>query len=321
MSHPPLKGVSLKGLEVFEMLARTGSVAQTADALGLSRPAVSQQCKNLDEALGAQLLDHRTRPMQLTPAGRVFLRRVEKALAALRAGQRDLTALDLSGLSALRLGVIEDFENDVTPRLTERLAESMLHCSFRLRTAASHVLHDLLHRRGLDMAICAAIPQPPSYILSYPLLDDPYVLAVPRGTDVSCGLEGLAQMPFIRRDSDQLMGQQIDEYLATEGVKPPQRFELDSNQSISALVAGGVGWTISTHQSLMRAGRFAGQIEMHDLPGKQISRQIALYASDDWHSDLPGGIADLARDLIEQQVVASSVEVGIASTRKIKMLR
>ena len=33
MSHPPLIGVSLKGLEVFEMLARTGSVAQTADAL------------------------------------------------------------------------------------------------------------------------------------------------------------------------------------------------------------------------------------------------------------------------------------------------
>jgi hypothetical protein len=47
MPAPLPKGVTLRGLEVFESLARTGSVAATATELGLSAPAVSQQMKNL----------------------------------------------------------------------------------------------------------------------------------------------------------------------------------------------------------------------------------------------------------------------------------
>jgi DNA-binding transcriptional LysR family regulator len=86
MPAPLPKGVTLRGLEVFESLARTGSVAATANELGLSAPAVSQQMKNLAAALGAELLDNSRRPMTLTPAGRVFLDRTEKALDSLRSG-------------------------------------------------------------------------------------------------------------------------------------------------------------------------------------------------------------------------------------------
>jgi molybdenum-dependent DNA-binding transcriptional regulator ModE len=52
------KGVTLRGLEVFEALARTGSVAQASDLTGLSQPAVSQQMRNLETALGIDLVDH-----------------------------------------------------------------------------------------------------------------------------------------------------------------------------------------------------------------------------------------------------------------------
>ena len=59
----------------------------------------------------------------------------KEALRALRAGQRDLKALDLSDLSSLSLGVIEDFENEVTPLLATRLAEAISHCEFVLQPA------------------------------------------------------------------------------------------------------------------------------------------------------------------------------------------
>ena len=45
------KGVTLRGLEVFEALASSGSVAQTAKMTGLSQPAVSQQLSKLEDAL------------------------------------------------------------------------------------------------------------------------------------------------------------------------------------------------------------------------------------------------------------------------------
>jgi DNA-binding transcriptional LysR family regulator len=308
MPAPHLKGLTLRGLEVFTSLARTGSVAATAAELGLSAPAVSQQMKNLSHAMGVELLDHSRRPMTPTPAGRLFLQRAEAALDLLRAGQRDLTALDLSGLSALSLGVIEDFENEVTPALALRLAEAMSRCAFRLRTGASHSLTAMLDERRLDLAICALPGNAPQGTVSHPLVRDPYILAVPRGTRIGGGLAELADLAFLRRDVDQVMGRQIEAWMARAGVDPPARFEIDSNQSISALVASGSGWTITTPLSLLRAGRFAGGIDAHPLPGEPVSRHIALLAADDWAGPIPVQIATLARELIAEHFLAPGLE-------------
>ena len=300
MPTPLTKGLTLKGLEVFETLARTGSVAATANEMGMSAPAVSQQMKNLTAALGTELVDHSRRPMTITPAGRLFLGQAQIALKALRTGQRDVTALDLSDLSSLSLGVIEDFENEVTPLLATRLAEGLSQCAFLLKTGASHTLHAQISNRDLDMVICAAAAAPLQGVVAYPLLRDPYILAVPKGFPVGEGLDELAQHPFLRRDLDQIMGQQIETYLSQSGIAPPRRFELDSNQSISALVASGSGWTITTPLSLLRGARFSGEIDAYPLPGAPIAREIVLYATADWTGGIPEQIADVARELIHQ---------------------
>lgn len=298
MPAPLLKGLTLRGLEVFEALARTGSVAATAAELGMSAPAVSQQMKNLSTALGADLVDHSRRPMVVTPAGRLFLSQAQAALKALRAGQRELTTLDLTDLSSLSLGVIEDFENEVTPLLATRLAEAMSQCEFVLKTGPSHLLNMRLATRELDMVIAAEGRTAPPDTLMLPLVEDPYILAVPKGMDVAGGVAGLGELPLLRRDLDQVMGKQIEDWLVRTGVVPPKRFELDSNQSISALVAAGTGWTITTPLSLIRAGRFAGGIDAHPLPGEPMARRIVLRAASDWSGEIPEQIAGLARELI-----------------------
>lgn len=308
MPSPLPRSLTLRGLEVFETLARTGSVAETAARLGLSAPAVSQQIRNLSQSVGVELVHHSRRPMTLTPAGRLFLARAETALAALREGQRDLTALDLSGLSALSLGVIEDFENEVTPALAARLAEGMSQCAFQLHTAASHALSARLLAGDLDIAIFARNAAPPPGTTLAPLLRDPYILVVPKGIDVTAGLGALAPLAFLRRDPDQVMGQQIEAHLDQLGVSPPRRFEIDSNQSITALVAGGTGWTITTTLSLLRAARFTDAIDAHPLPGPPIWRDIGLYATDGWTADIPGQIAGLARELIDTTFVSPGQE-------------
>ncbi len=304
MNDPLLKGLTLRGLAVFETIARTGSVADTAKSLNMSAPAVSQQLKNLSAVLGVDVIDHSRRPMALTPAGRLFLGQAQIALKALRQGQRGLNTLDLSGLSALSLGVIEDFETGVTPLLATQLAQTMSHCSLRMITGASHILHTKIMRRELDIAICATNTTETANTKTLPLLEDPYILAVPKGTDISGGFGMLQNMVFLRRDIEQIMGQQIETYLGQMGVNPPARFEMDSNQSISALVADGLGWTITTALSHLRAGRFADSIDVHPLPHPPSPRKIVLYASDDWTLDIPEQVAELARTLIAEHFIA-----------------
>ena len=91
-------------------------------------------------------------------------------------------------------------------------------------------------------------------------------------------------------------------------LNPQHRFEMDSNQSISALVAAGTGWTITTPLSLLRAGRFAGGIDAHPLPGNPIERRIVLFATDDWTGVIPQQIATLAADLIEAHFLVPGIE-------------
>jgi DNA-binding transcriptional LysR family regulator len=304
-----LKGVSIRGLEVFEALAQTGSVGEAARRLGMSAPAVSQQLKNLNSAVGIPLVDQGRRPMTLTPGGRQFLRHVEAALGALRTGQRDLTTLDLSEVSSLRMGVIEDFENEVTPTLTARLAETMQSCVFVLNTGASHTLLNRVTRNELDLAICAEGRENPPSAAVHPLLEDPYILAIPKGTSLSNGLEGLSHLRFLRRDQAQVMGRQIEDMLMRQGLSIPNRFELDSNQSISALVAGGHAWTITTPLSLLRAGRFLDGIDARPLPFTGTSRRIVLCATGDWSGDIPRQIAAIARDLIEQHFTERGLDM------------
>jgi len=304
-----LKGVSIRGLEVFEALAQTGSVGEAARRLGMSAPAVSQQLKNLNAAVGIPLVDQGRRPMTLTPGGRQFLRHVEAALGALRTGQRDLTTLDLSDVSSLRMGIIEDFENEVMPSLTARLAETMQNCVFRLNTGASHTLLNRVARNELDIAICAEGRDSPPGAVIHPLLDDPYILALPKGTSLSGGLEGLAHLRFLRRDQAQVMGRQIEDMLIRQGLSLPNRFELESNQSISALVAGGHAWTITTPLSLLRGRRFLDGIDARPLPFAGSSRRIVLCATGDWSGDIPRQIAAIARDLIEQHFTEQGLDL------------
>ncbi|MCV2876985.1 LysR family transcriptional regulator [Rhodobacteraceae bacterium XHP0102] len=300
MTRPDLKGISLKSLETFEVMARTGSLSDAAEEMGLSVPAASQQLRNLSLALGVELIDTRRRPVGLTPAGRLFLKRVEVALDALRLGQKDLNRLNLSGISALGLGVIDDFENDLTPKLAARLAEALSDCKFRLQTGASHNLLNMLAKRNLDMILCAAPNSAPADVIEHPILRDPYILALPKSHPFDGNFEDLQGLAFLGRDPAQVMARHIDDYLASSGVTVSRRFEIDSNQSISALVAAGLGYTITTPLSLMRGERFADGIDTYPLPQPALPRQIMLYCSDDWTGPIPHEMASLIRDLAQK---------------------
>lgn len=61
-----------RDLQVFLVLAETGSFRQTAARVHLSQSAVSGVIVRLEEMLGVRLFDRTTRSVHLTPAGETF---------------------------------------------------------------------------------------------------------------------------------------------------------------------------------------------------------------------------------------------------------
>ncbi|MEM6312194.1 MAG: LysR family transcriptional regulator [Pseudomonadota bacterium] len=299
------KGITLRGLEVFEAIAATGSVAGAAGLTGLSQPAVSQQVKNLEAAIGTDLIDHGKRPMRLTPAGENFRTRTEAALAQLRTAQSELTTMDLTHLSSLSIGMIDDFDNEITPRLATRLADSLKKCRFRMVTAASHEITTAMEEKRLHIAVSATSGVVLPGILEYPLVRDPFIMVAPKGVldKAPKSINDLSDLPFLRYDREQLIGRQIESHLARQRLEFPERFEVGSHLALIAMVARGIGWAFTTPLGYMRAERFHDQIVAYPMPLAPFSRSIVLYAGADWAGPVPLDIAREVRNLVQTHMI------------------
>lgn len=95
--------VDPRRLLVFREVARTGSLAGAARALGWTQPAVSQHVRKLEEAAGTALVVRAGRGVTLTEAGRVALRHADAVADRLEAAEQDLSAL--AGLQTGRVRV------------------------------------------------------------------------------------------------------------------------------------------------------------------------------------------------------------------------
>lgn len=294
--------VTLWGIEVFVAAAEEGSISAAARRLGVSPSAISQQLTALETALGATLLDRSGRPVQVTPAGTMFRRHAQTILNAASEARAELAMADLSGLTTLRLGVIEDFDSDVTPRLLTALAQDLKGCRFLLETGASHRLMDQLEARALDIVIAADTDQPrEDWREVHPILSEPFVAVAPPGAKIG-------DLPLILYTARHLMGRQIAAHLARHGLKPAHRFELDSYAAILAMVAGGEGWTILTPLALHQARAFRELVEVRPLPLPPLTRTLSLSARAGILQDVPTQIAQRLKPLIAEVVIAPALE-------------
>ncbi len=137
--------VNLRALEVLDELARTGSMQEAASRLNMSAPAASQQLKQLETELGHDLVVHNRRPMELTRSGHAYLVHVRAALQHLRQGASELLLDELGTIHSLRIGIIDDFDGEVSPQLAVKMADTFSTMVGYLRARRFHDRVDI-HR-------------------------------------------------------------------------------------------------------------------------------------------------------------------------------
>jgi DNA-binding transcriptional LysR family regulator len=296
--------VTLWGIEIFLACAEEGAISAAARRLGVSPSAVSQQLASLEASLGSVLLDRGARPMRMTPAGAMFRRHAQTILNAEAEARAELALADLSGLTTLRLGMIEDFEAEVTPRLLTGLAQDLTGCRFLLETGASHRLHEGLSDRALDLIVAAdsAILGGEDWREVHRLLTEPFVVIAPKG------MEAGPDAPFIQYTARHLMGRTIAAHLSGQNLRIGTRYELDSYAAILAMVAAGEGWTILTPLALLYGERFRTAVDVRPLPWGTLDRTLSLSARAGVLKDIPAQVAARLRGQLAEQVVAPALQ-------------
>ncbi|PLS22004.1 LysR family transcriptional regulator [Neptunicoccus cionae] len=297
--------LSLWAIEVFIAAVEEGSVSNAAKRLSASISSVSQQLTNLETALGASLLDRSTRPQQLTPAGGLFLKRAQSILSEANQAKAELAVYNFSQMSRLRLGLIEDFDAEVTPALMEQLAGALKGCQFLLESASSYTLTDALDSRALDLVVVADLNIAEKWMQVHSLMQEPFVAVAPKGyvDQAKPVFEQLEKLPFVRYSSRQMMGRQIEAHLSRQRINLPNRFEFGSYHAILSMVASGRSWSVTTPLGYMSAQRFHGALDVMPLPFKALTRSISLIARQGEMDSIAGDVAALMRPLIRKKLM------------------
>src|ERR1700754_3301487 len=174
----PYGMITLRQLRYFEALARHRHFGKAAEDCGISQPALSMQIRELEQLLGAPLVERRPNEVVLTELGAEIARRAEQLLT----GATDLVDFAkhrqkvLSGV--MRLGVIPTIAPYLLPRVLPEVQKQYSELKLELRETQTDILMDELGR-GLLHLLILALPAGDGEIETLQLLDDPFLLAVP----------------------------------------------------------------------------------------------------------------------------------------------
>jgi len=162
---------SLKLLMGFEAAARHGNFSRAADELHISQSAISHQVQQLESEIGQPLFRRVGRGVELTVAGEVLLRSVQRSVDTLRNGLgRIATYLD-PGLVAIA-GPATLLHGWVSPRIEQLQARNPALCPMLSTDDAARFIDET----DIDIVISDRLLSQTG-LMEVPFLKDEWVIA------------------------------------------------------------------------------------------------------------------------------------------------
>ena len=117
--------LKIRHLTLLVELGRHGSIAQAAEAAGLTQPAASKLLGELEYALGVPLFQRLPRGVEPTEYGRIMMRRAGAALAEMDAAHQEVQQ-GLAGVAGrVRLGAVLTPAAQLVPDAVQRLKQDI----------------------------------------------------------------------------------------------------------------------------------------------------------------------------------------------------
>lgn len=236
--------IELTLMRTFLAVYRSGTLTQAAQILGLSQPAVSQQLKALERAVGAPLFVRSARGVTPTPEAHVFAEDIAQPLDILERVARRRHDLATPRDTMRCGGPVELLEAAILPSLVGVTARG-----FRVEavTGPEEELLEDLRAGKLDLVVarstadfrelrCVFLIEDPLVMVSAPLWSDRSDVQRPS----SIGAAELATLPLVgTRSADDHLTWYLREVLDTGLAETPAITVSDLRTVLAVAVAGG----------------------------------------------------------------------------------
>lgn len=281
MSSQTLARLKLRHLSVLLAIAEHGSLVRAADALAITQPAVSKILAECESVLGERLL-HRTRKgVELTPAGRIFVRYAGSSLRTLREGLDSIAHERSAEAPVLMVGALPNVAATTLPPAVQRLLRAEPSARVRVRTGSNATLLGLLRQGELDVVLGRLAEPAEMQGVSFDYLySEVVVFAVRPGHPLAAAarrtepleLTALRSHRMVLPDAGTRLREAADQFLLASGLgHPPHTIEtIDVSFGRSFVLQTDAVWCVPTgvvHNDLATGALVALPIDTHASQG------------------------------------------------------
>jgi DNA-binding transcriptional LysR family regulator len=172
--------MELRHLRYFVAVAEEGHITRAAERLGIQQPPLSQQIKAIETELDVQLLRRKARGVEMTDAGRAFLKDARAMLAQLDRTVETTRRAARGEQGQLCVGVTSTAPlHPLVPRAIRAFREACPLVSLTLEECLSNELVDRLRNEQMDTAFIRTSLHDHEGLVVHPLLEEPMVVALP----------------------------------------------------------------------------------------------------------------------------------------------
>ncbi|MGY2298085.1 transcriptional regulator CynR [Pseudomonas yamanorum] len=224
----------LRHIRYLLAVAEHRNFTRAAEALHVSQPTLSQQIKQLEETLGAPLLDRSGRSVSLTDAGEAYVRFARLALQDLQAGTRAMHDVQDLSRGSLRLAMTPTFTAYLIGPLLARFNGLYPGITVSVEELTQDRMEAALTEDLLDIGIGFTGEHLPDIECEGVFVEALSVVVSAGHADI--GQQSWLQQPLVLLNSGFATRRYIDEYFRSQAVKPLIAMEANSISAIIEIV-------------------------------------------------------------------------------------
>lgn len=239
--------MELRHLRYFLAAADGLHFGRAARKLHISQPTVSQQIRELEEELGAELFARSGRGVRLTPAGELFRTYASRAIEDVAAGERALDALAGREIGVLRVAYLPSMTADVVVPAVASVLRNHPGVKVVAYEGATRRVERLVLEGKADVGL-GLLPTRAAGLEGEPLLEGRLVLVVPErhrlATAPSASLRELDDEPFALLSRSLRARRLADALFVRARIAPRLVLEADAVATVLAVVRAGLAITV-----------------------------------------------------------------------------
>lgn len=277
--------------QYISKVAELKNITKAANALYVSQPSLSTFITKTEEELGAQIFDRKKTPLELTPAGELFIEAGEKIFLIHECMKKQIMAISQIKIGRIKIGIAAARGPHILPLMYPAFREKHPYVELEIVEAMAQDLLELVRKRTVDFAIIPQFYEQPGLHFETICKEELFLVAK-QGylqkedhlTHDVVDIEKAQRYPFILMRQKQAIRRVLDTYFAQNNMRLQVLMETENTITALRMAAAGEGIAIVPKITL-EVCKDAENIEILRLPPDGLTWNIAAAIREDDRGD------------------------------------